>query len=107
MVAWPDLRDTRSHLLDNPRAFVAADNRITRHGSAGEQVEVGVAQAGRAELDQHLTDTGTIQLNFGDLERPARTRDDSCLRFHELSCQDQQFHSSTAHPDPLPTALTQ
>ena len=55
--------DARADLLDDTGALVAADHRQGHGHVARDEVLVGVAHAGRRELDEHLTVLGRVELD--------------------------------------------
>ena len=69
VVARLDLRDAGSDLFDDARAFVSADNRVTRREITVGQVQIRMAQSGSGVLDQYLTHPRAVEVEFHDLER--------------------------------------
>jgi len=63
--------DTGPGLHHHASALMPADQRQPRHAPRAD-VLVGVAQAGRLHLDQHLVRLGRVQLKLRDLPRRAR-----------------------------------
>ena len=52
---------------DAAGALVAADHRVRDRQVAGDQVLVGVAQAARGELHEHLAGARSVELDLLDL----------------------------------------
>ena len=84
-----DAGDTRAHLDDHTRTFVATDRREhgcrrlpRRHHVAGDQVLIAVAQAGGLPFDDHLTDLRSVDLDLLDLPFLMRPVKDCCLALH-------------------------
>jgi len=72
-------------LLDDARALMAADDRVTDGNVAGLQMLVRVAQAGRHPAHQHLAGLGGIKVHLGDLKVIAQLAENRCLGLHALS----------------------
>ena len=71
----PDLeaRHPRSDLHDNARALVAENGRKRPFGIPARQREIiGVAQARRLDLDQHLAGLGPVEIHLHHFHRLAR-----------------------------------
>ena len=83
MVARLHRRDARPDVDDDAGALMAEDRReqALRIG-AGEREVVGVADAGRLDLDQHLAGLRPVELDGHDLERLARLDGDCGLHIH-------------------------
>ena len=62
-----DPGDGRADRLDDARALVSADHRHPHRRVALLHMVVGVAQAGRVELDQDLVGLRVIELELSDL----------------------------------------
>ena len=70
VVARLDRLHARPDLDHDARALVAEDRREQALGvGAGERVRVGVADAGRLDLDQHLAGLRPLELDGLDRER--------------------------------------
>ena len=85
-MTWsPTLSDghARADLAHDARAFVAEDRgeQALRIG-AGQRVGVGVADAGRLDLDQHLAGLRAFDIDGLDGERLARFPGDGGAGFH-------------------------
>ena len=71
VVADGDPGDGMAHRVDDARALVPADHRHAHRRVALLDVVVGVAQAGREELDPDLVRLRVVQFKLGDLPRLA------------------------------------
>jgi len=89
VVAHLDPGDGRADRFHDARALVPADHRQAHRRVALLDVVVGVAQAGRVELDSDLVRPRVIQFKLGDLPRLAGHAADRCSR-------------GDAHVDPFP-----
>ena len=68
------------------RALVAEDGGEEALGvGAGEGELVGVADAGRLDLDQHLALARALEVDLDDLQRLACGKGYGCAAFHRLS----------------------
>ena len=77
------VRDAGADLAHDAGAFVAEDRRETPLGiEAGERVGVGVADARRHDLDQHLARFRTVEVDGLDGEFLLRLPGDRGARFH-------------------------
>ena len=83
MVAALHRRDARPDVDDDAGALMAEDRReqALRIG-AGKGEVVGMADAGRLDLDQHLAGLRAIELNGHDFERLARLDSDCGANIH-------------------------
>ncbi len=81
-----------THRVDDARALVPADHRQPHRRVALLDVVVGVAQAGREELDPDLVRLRVVQFKLGDLPR---------LAGHAADCGS----GSDAHGHPFLTTL--
>ena len=71
---------------DDARAFVAEDHREQAFRIAARAREfIGVADAGRLDLDQHFAGLGAGQIQRDDFEWLAGFPADGCARFHPKS----------------------
>jgi hypothetical protein len=63
-------RHARPHVDDDPRALVAEDHREEALGiCAGARELVGVADAGRLDLDEHLARARPVEVHLFDGQR--------------------------------------
>ena len=69
VVADLQVGDARAELLDDARALVAEHHRQRPRPVAVDHREVGMAEADRAHLQQHLARARRVELDVGDLER--------------------------------------
>ena len=70
MVARLHAGDAGADLADHARALMAEDRgEDSLAVEAVERVGVGVADAGRHDLDQHLAGLGAFEVELDDLER--------------------------------------
>ena len=70
MVIGLDAGDTGTDFANNSRAFVPKHaGELALAVQAVERVGVGVTDAGRHDLDQHLARLGPFQIQFNNLER--------------------------------------
>ena len=70
---------------DDAGALVAEDRREQAFGvGARERELVGVADAGRLDLDQHLAGPRAFEVDLHDLERLALLDGDGGAGFHEV-----------------------
>ena len=74
--------DALADFLDDPGAFVTADDREAGHDVAVTQMLGRVAQAGRRVPDEHLTGLGGIEFQFGDRKVLACSAQDRGLGLH-------------------------
>ena len=71
-------------LDDDAGALVAEDRREQALGIGARQRElVGVADAGRLDLDQHLAGLRALEVDLDDLERLAGREGDGCAGLHD------------------------
>src|SRR3954464_1915465 len=83
VVAFLQPGDAGTHLGDDARALVTADDREGRHrGGTGDQVLVGVAQPRGGEFDGHLTGSGIAHLDLLDRPFLAHVPEDRALGLH-------------------------
>jgi hypothetical protein len=71
-VAGGDPGDALADLLDDAGALVAADDRQPDGGVAGSDVVIGVAQAGRHDLDTDLVRLRLVELQVDDFPADMR-----------------------------------
>jgi hypothetical protein len=70
VIADGQILDALADLGDDPGALVTTQHRIARNGEVtGHQMVVGMAQAGRLQLNGHLTATGIADLDLVDRPR--------------------------------------
>jgi len=70
MVSRPQRRHARPHLCDNSGTFMAKDRRKNPFWICPRQrVRIGVTDARRLHLDEHLTGTGSLELYCLDGQR--------------------------------------
>jgi hypothetical protein len=74
---WPDF-------LDHARAFVSADNWVSERPAevAGDQVFIGMTQAGGTKLHENLTLLGRVEIYWFDTPGGVRRPTDSSLGLH-------------------------
>ena len=82
VVAGGQPADVLADLLDDAGALVAADDRQLEREVTGQQVLVGVAQAGGGDLHQHLTGLGLVELDLLDAPRRVDLPEDRGLGLH-------------------------
>jgi hypothetical protein len=83
VIALLHVGHARPDLGDDAGALVPADDGEGRdRGAAGDQVLVGVAQAGGGELDGHLTGSGITDLDLLDRPFLAHAPQDRALGLH-------------------------
>ena len=86
VVAWLHRGDARADLDDDAGALVAEDRREEALGIGARQRElVGVADAGRLDLDQHLEGLRSLELHRLDLQRLAGLEGHSGAHVHHRS----------------------
>ncbi len=88
MVARLHRGDARADFAHDARAFMAEDRREDALAvEAIERIGVGVADAGRHDLDQNFAGLGSFQIQLDDLERFLRLESDggACLHGDALS----------------------
>ena len=81
MVAHLHPGDAGADGLDDAGALVPPDQRQAG-GAAGADVLVGMAQARRLHLDQHLVRLGLVEVQFGDLPGLTALAEDRRQRLH-------------------------
>src|SRR5438105_2021591 len=85
MVAFGDAGHAVPDIDDNPRALMAEDRRKEPlRITAGQSEFVGMTNAGRLDLDQHLSILGAVELNSLYLERLTSLESDSSACLHDL-----------------------
>ena len=83
MVARFHRDDAGADLANDAGALMAEDRgEDSLAVQAVERVGVGVADAGRLDLDQDLTGLGALQIQLDDLERLLGLKGDRGARFH-------------------------
>ena len=86
MIAGFERRHARPDLAHDAGALMAEDRREHALGiGTRERVGVGVADAGRHDLDQHLACFRPFDRDRLDRERLARFPRHRCLRLHSAS----------------------
>ena len=91
MVAGLHRGDARAHLADDAGALVAEDRGENPLAvEAVQRIGVGVANARRLDLDQHLAGLRTLQIKLDDLKRLLRLERDggACLHLPFLPLND-------------------
>ena len=84
VVAFLQPLDARADVDDDARAFVAEDRGKQAFGiRAGQRELVGVADAGRLDLDQHFSRFRTFEIDGFDRERRARLVRDGGMNPHD------------------------
>ncbi len=84
MVALLDAGDALADIDDDAGAFMAEDRREEALGIGARQRElIGVADAGRLDLDQHLAVSRTVEVDLHDLQRLSGGDSDSGAGFHQ------------------------
>ena len=83
MMADSELFDIRSDRRDGPRHFVAENGWHRNDIVRGEQ-QVGMAQPGRAHIDQHFASNRSCDLKVLQIEPVPQRVNDHCL--HAGAC---------------------
>ena len=98
VIAGLEPADAAARLLDYPRPFVSADDRVANRYVASAQVVVGVAQPGRGEPDEHLAVFGRVEVQLGDLPVLAHIPEHRGPSFHAPSCGIACHHPPARRP---------
>ena len=86
VVALLDRGDARADVDDDAGALMAEDRRKQAFRIGARQRElVGVADAGRLDLDQHLAVARTVEVDLHDLQRLSGGDGDCGAGFHQTS----------------------
>jgi len=84
VVAGLDAGDAGADFDDDAAAFMAEHGREDAFRIiAAERERVGVADAGRGDLHQHLARLGRRDVDFDDLQRLARFEGNGRTAFHD------------------------
>src|SRR5271169_3813322 len=84
MIPFGEARHPVPDIDDNAGAFVAEDRRKQPLGVSARQRElVGMADAGRLDLDQHLAVLWAVELDRLDRQLLSGLVRDGCASFHE------------------------
>jgi hypothetical protein len=95
MVAGLEVVHTRTEFLHHAGGLVPQHHRQRPRPVAVDRGQVGVAQAGRLDLHQHLALAGFVELDFLDVHRPAIR-----IRLRQAHLPDHcGFHSHHLHLD--------
>ena len=89
MVALAQRGHTLADIDHDARALVPQHHReLPFRVGARQRVFVGVADAGRLDLDQHLSFLGTLELDLFDDERRLRLVSHCCADLHAWTLSD-------------------
>ncbi len=82
VVASLQALDPVPHFADDPRRFVAEDDRQRLREIAVDHVHVACTHAAGGHLDQHLSGLRRSKLDLANVDGLARAPEDGCLRLH-------------------------
>ena len=106
MVAGLHAGHARADLADDARALVAEDRREDAFAvEAVERVGVGVADAGRHDLDQHFALLGPLEVDLDDLERLLGFEGDGGAGLHSIGPLEVAAATSDSAPQSLRAPL--